>query len=350
MAGLPHQRLPAQLGDAVVQRLAGLHVGNDRRAGILAQHRFSQNGQKLIAPDHPALPVDRPDAVAIAVEGQSEIEVLLRDQGLEVRQILLFGGIGMMIGETAVHIGEQRMMLTGQELHQLLDHRPRRAIAAVPADAEAATRIACEQAPDIIVENIGVGDGALALIPVTLGRHAPERLDVGPKKRTVLKHHLEAVIIAGIVAASYLDAAIHFQRGFGIIEHRRRSEADPHHIAARSGQPFDQCGLQHRGRDAPVTADRNAMPARAAEQGGKAAPDRARIVRPQRLAHDSANVIFAQRGRIETMGHWASMGNATRFISRASRKVQPPNASRWNAFQFFGPSVGFSSVSRAALT
>ena len=35
VAGLPHQRLAAELGDAVEQRLARLDVGDDRRAGLL---------------------------------------------------------------------------------------------------------------------------------------------------------------------------------------------------------------------------------------------------------------------------------------------------------------------------
>jgi hypothetical protein len=36
------------------------------------------------------------------------------------------------------------------------------------------------------------------------------------------KHHLEAIILAGVVAAGYLNAAVDLERRFGIIEHWRR--------------------------------------------------------------------------------------------------------------------------------
>ena len=45
--------------------------------GTLAQHRLGEDGEQLVAPDHPALAVDRADPVAVAVEGDAEIEPLL---------------------------------------------------------------------------------------------------------------------------------------------------------------------------------------------------------------------------------------------------------------------------------
>ena len=80
VAGLPHQRLAAELGDAVEQRLARLHVGDDRRAGQLLEHRLGEDHQHLVAPDHAALAVDRADAVAVAVEGDAEVELLVGDE------------------------------------------------------------------------------------------------------------------------------------------------------------------------------------------------------------------------------------------------------------------------------
>src|SRR3546814_12410279 len=65
-----------------------------------------------------------------------------RDEPLQVGQILLFGGIGMMIGEMTVHLGEDRMVLTRQQLHELLDHRAGGAVARVPPDPVRAARIA----------------------------------------------------------------------------------------------------------------------------------------------------------------------------------------------------------------
>ena len=50
------------------------------------------------------------------------------------------------------------------------------------------------------------------------------------------QHHLEAVIIGRIVAAGDHDAAVDVELGLGIIEHRRRPEADPDDVDAARGR------------------------------------------------------------------------------------------------------------------
>ena len=70
-------------------------------------------------------------------------------------------------------------------------------------------------------------------------------------------YQLEAILIAGIMAAGYLNAAIDLARHFGEIEHGRRAKADAQHVDAAGGQPVDQRSLQHRGTEPPVIADRD---------------------------------------------------------------------------------------------
>src|SRR3546814_6939074 len=60
----------------------------------------------------------------------------------------------MMIGEMTVHLGEDRMVLTRQQLHELLDHRAGGAVARVPPDPVRAARIADHQPVDIRVDDI----------------------------------------------------------------------------------------------------------------------------------------------------------------------------------------------------
>ena len=213
VAGLPHQRRAAERRNSVEQHLRRLHIGDDRRAGEFVEHRFGQNGENLVAPDHPALPVDRADPVTVAVEGQSEIELLLGDEALEIGEVRFFGGIGMMVGKFAVDIGEQQMMLTRQELDELLDDRARNTVAGVPADLVAAAGIASDEAADIIVLDVERRNHAAILcvdrVPIAVRGHLTKRLNVGAEKWRVLQHQLEAVIVGGIMAAGYLDAAIH---------------------------------------------------------------------------------------------------------------------------------------------
>ena len=89
----------AELGNAVEQRLARLHVGDDRRAGQLLKHRLGEDHQQLVAPDHAALAVDRADPVAVAVESDPEVELLALDELLEVCEVLLDRRIGMVVRE-----------------------------------------------------------------------------------------------------------------------------------------------------------------------------------------------------------------------------------------------------------
>src|SRR5579864_2603680 len=80
VAGLPHQRLAAELGDVIEESLAGLYIGDQGRTGQLLKHRYREDHQQLIAPDHASLAVDRADAVAIAVERDTEIEAFFRNK------------------------------------------------------------------------------------------------------------------------------------------------------------------------------------------------------------------------------------------------------------------------------
>jgi len=139
---LPHQRLAAEFGDPVVERLRRLDVSDDRCAGLTLQHILGIDLQQLVAPYHPALAIDRTNSVTIAVKGHAEIETFLCHQGLQIGQILFLGRVGMVVGKTAIDFGIEQMMLArsalGEHRGQFLDHRSDCAVAAVPADPERA--------------------------------------------------------------------------------------------------------------------------------------------------------------------------------------------------------------------
>ena len=110
---LPHQRLAPQRSDAVEQNLAGFDIGDDGRAGQGFQHWLGQDQHQLVAPDHPPFAVNRADAVAVAVEGDAEVELLVGDELLKVGEVLLDRRIGVVVGEGAVDLGEDHVMLAG---------------------------------------------------------------------------------------------------------------------------------------------------------------------------------------------------------------------------------------------
>src|SRR3546814_11993372 len=81
---------------------------------MVLQHRRGIDLQQLVAPDHPALAVDRADAVAVSIESDAEIEALLGDELTQIRHILLLGRIGMVARKMSVDVGKQHVMLAGQ--------------------------------------------------------------------------------------------------------------------------------------------------------------------------------------------------------------------------------------------
>ena len=99
-------------------------------------------------------------------------------------------------------------MLTGQQLDQLLDRRPRRAVARVPPDTKAGSVKILQQARDIAVHDVERLAPRRSVRPLSRGRHCPQFLNVLAKKWAMLEHQLEAVVIGGIMAAGYLYTAI----------------------------------------------------------------------------------------------------------------------------------------------
>src|SRR3546814_5743626 len=98
--------------------------------------RISDWSSDVCSPDHPPLTINRADSVAVAVKGNPKVQFFFRDKGLQIGQVLFFGRVGMMVGEIAVHFGEKQMMLTRQQLGELLDHGSGGAIAGIPTDTK----------------------------------------------------------------------------------------------------------------------------------------------------------------------------------------------------------------------
>ena len=90
-----------------------------------------------------------------------------------------------------------------------------RAVPGVPAHFERGERSGVDtsepgkHALDIGGHNVARRDRAGPVLPIARRTQLPELGDVRPKKRTALKYHFEAIVIGGIVAASYLNAAIY---------------------------------------------------------------------------------------------------------------------------------------------
>jgi len=106
------------------------------------------------------------------------------------------------------------MMFPREPLGQRLQRRPGGPISCIPSDLEVSKRPPInpsepfEHTLNILAKDIALADLTRTVDPLAGSGDFAERLDVLSEKRTSLKYHFEAVVIGGIVAASYLYAAI----------------------------------------------------------------------------------------------------------------------------------------------
>ena len=106
--------------------------------GSSASTGSARIGEQLVAPDDPALAVDRADPVAVAVEGDAEIELFVATSRLRSARFASSGRIGMVVGEAAVDLGVEQLMLARQPRASFSSTGPAGAVAGVPADPEGA--------------------------------------------------------------------------------------------------------------------------------------------------------------------------------------------------------------------
>ena len=124
---------------------------------------------------------------------------------------------------------------------------------------------------------------------------ATQRLDLVAKDGTAIQHHLEAVVVLGVVAAGDLDAAL-AQRAGRKVQHGRGAGANVDHVQARLGQPELECRYQRRSRQPTVAPHRDRGLALGTRRRSKGPAQTA----CQRLVHggghDAADVIGLENG------------------------------------------------------
>ena len=114
ISGLPPWRRiqPWQLAGA-------LHVVHDHRARVAFQHVGGEQHQQAVGEDDLAFLGHHAQAVAVAIEGQAQVGIEALDRLDQVLEVVRLAGIGMVVGEGAVDLAEQRDDLGADGLQQL---------------------------------------------------------------------------------------------------------------------------------------------------------------------------------------------------------------------------------------
>jgi len=110
-------------------------------------------------------------------------------------------------------------------------------------------------------------------------------------QRVAADHHLQTVVVGRVVAAGDLHAGAGVEMEGGVVEHRRRRQADVDDLAAGGLQPLGEVLGQLGARQAPVAADHHTPLAAGLAGRAEGAADLAHDLRPQVLGHHPADVV-----------------------------------------------------------
>ena len=82
--GFEDHRLAAHAFDLVDEHLAGFHICNDGRAGLISQDLTCGQNHDLITPENTPLTVDHADAIAVAIKAEADVAVFLGNQRFQL--------------------------------------------------------------------------------------------------------------------------------------------------------------------------------------------------------------------------------------------------------------------------
>ena len=311
VAGLPHDG-PAAVGqDVLGQRLAALDVEDHRRAGVARQDRAREQHQDPVALDVLSALVLHAHAVAVAVEGESQVGLVL-DHGLADRRAgRLLAGVGEVVGEGRVGRAEERHHRQACTPVDLLAEERRGAVAGVEHDLERPGEAhPPDEVGDVGGTQVKLLDAARPHVEGTLVGDALEALDVRLEQRLDAVHrHLEAAPALGIVARRDHHAREAGQVHLCEVERGREHAPDVHHVEARGAQALHEALLEAQAVGPEVVAHHHALAAALVGQGPEGPPERARALVAELvdglgedLGHAAAHVILAEHRRLEAHG------------------------------------------------
>ena len=190
--------------DFVEQDLARLHIGDDRRTGVILEHVFGEQHHELVGPQNTPPPVDHANAVRVPVERNSQFAIMLRDMVLQVHEVRRHGRIRMMPGKRAIDDAVDHMMVSRHARTEHVEDFSPGPVARVPCDPRhAQRRVFLCQDSDVILTNVDILDAAVTL-GISGGRgDLAQSLDIIAEEGLAGEGHLEAVIVCRIVAAGH---------------------------------------------------------------------------------------------------------------------------------------------------
>ena len=261
-AGLRHRGLdervahPSAYGNAPVlghdlgDRTRGDEVVDDRGARVLGELAYGDERRQRGRVDDVTALVDHEAAIGVAVEREAEIGAGLAHLGLQVAHVVGLDRVGLMVGEGAVELEEQRR----DRQREAGEHRRHcvsaHAVAGIDDDVQVPDGVQRDEGAQeggVVGEHISLRHGAVRAVEA---RHALSRpgqhevLDL--PQAGVLAHggrtdatELDAVVLRRVVAGGE-HRARKVERAGGVIELVGRGEPDLDDVHALRGHALGE--------------------------------------------------------------------------------------------------------------
>ena len=255
-------RLTAELGDELRDRLGGDEVVDDRRARVLRQVALGDHAADGRRADGVALLVDDEAAVGVPVEGDADVRTLLDRELLQVDDVLRVQRVGLVVGEGPVELEEE--VVEGQR-GLGAEHGGRgeatHSVAGVHGDGQRTDAVERHQGLEVVRvvgEDVAGAHGAGLAVEGrdTVDEHVDDLGQTGvlTDRAGAGTAHLDAVVLRRVVGRrEHRTGAV--QGPGGVVELVGRGQPQLDGVEALGGDAGGEGGGEVRGAGTHVMAD-----------------------------------------------------------------------------------------------
>src|SRR3972149_10496182 len=238
-----HQRRAVGLANGFIEFARALHVIDDRAAGIACEYVAREQYHLSVGPDDVAIGRDHAEAIAVAIESETDVIAAAAHGINEFDEIFRFARIGVMIWKVSIDLAIEFGHVRAKASKQFRRVRPGDAVAAIDGDAHLAGEFdVAGYAIEIGAAHVRVADfsGDCRLRQIVLDQAPAQILDRIAGQGFPGDHDFQAVVVRRIVAAGDAHTGTGRQMMRRKIKYRRRRLADVEDVAAGARQSARQ--------------------------------------------------------------------------------------------------------------
>ena len=280
------------LCDPAKQLPRGFHIEDDFRPGITLQDIRRKQHELPVGENDAAIFGYYPQTISVAIEGQTQFAVIAGKSIDQVMQVFRLRGIGMMVGEIAIHFTKHFGNGTAQLAIQGSGKIPGHAIATIHGDIHGPRQFNIgSDACNVHGADIVLRIGTCTLAEIVLLNAGAQRLYGVPGKGLAPQYHFQSVVIRGVMAAGNHDGRMRVQMVRSKVHHRRGHSPNVNDVDPALLNAACQCGDKFHAGKPPVAAYDYAVLAACRGFRADGMTNDFNQLRGKRFTHDTANIV-----------------------------------------------------------